>query len=92
MPKVGGTYYKTLADAVAAAQDGQTVKMLNDTKVTEEISFSGKKITLDLNGKIIAGVFNDYYSVIEAQGTEATLIVEDNSKGHRVKLLLIITV
>ena len=78
--------YKTLADAVAAAQDGQTVKMLNDTKVTEEISFSGKKITLDLNGKIIAGVFNDYYSVIEAQGTEATLIVEDNSNGAQGKI------
>ena len=84
--KVGDTYYKTLADAVAAAQDGQTVKMLNDTKVTEEISFSGKKITLDLNGKIIAGVFNDYCSVIEAQGTEATLIVEDNSNGAQGKI------
>lgn len=84
--EVGDTYYKTLADAVAAAQDGQTVKMLNDTKVTEEISFSGKKITLDLNGKIIAGVFNDYYSVIEAQGTEATLIVEDNSNGAQGKI------
>ena len=60
--------------------------MLNDTKVTEEISFSGKKITLDLNGKIIAGVFNDYYSVIEAQGTEATLIVEDNSNGAQGKI------
>ena len=84
--EVGGTYYKTLADAVAAAQDSQTVKMLNDTKVTEEISFSGKKITLDLNGKIIAGVFNDYYSVIEAQGTEATLIVEDNSNGAQGKI------
>ena len=84
--KIGDTYYKTLADAVAAAQDGQTVKMLNDTKVTEEISFSGKKIILDLNGKIIAGVFNDYYSVIEAQGTEATLIVEDNSNGAQGKI------
>ena len=84
--EVGDTYYKTLADAVAAAQDGQTVKMLNGTKVTEEISFSGKKITLDLNGKIIAGVFNDYYSVIEAQGTEATLIVEDNSNGAQGKI------
>ena len=84
--KIGNTYYKTLADAVAAAQDGQTVKMLNDTKVTEEISFSGKKITLDLNGKIIAGVFNDYCSVIEAQGTEATLIVEDNSNGAQGKI------
>lgn len=84
--KVGDTYYKTLSAAITAAEDGQTVKMLNDTKVTEEISFSGKKITLDLNGKIIAGEFNDYYSVIEAQGTEATLIVEDNSNGAQGKI------
>ena len=42
---------------------------------------SGKTITLDLNGKIITGQFEDYYSVIEAQGTAATLIVEDTSAG-----------
>ena len=79
--KVGETEYPTLAEAVAAAKDGQTVKMLNNTKVTQEIYFSGKTITLDLNGKIIAGQFEDYYSVIEAQGTAATLIVEDTSAG-----------
>ena len=79
--KVGETEYPTLAEAVAAAKDGQTVKMLNHTKVTQEIYFSGKTITLDLNGKIITGQFEDYYSVIEAQGTAATLIVEDTSAG-----------
>ena len=79
--KVGETEYPTLAEAVAAAKDGQTVKMLNNTKVTQEIYFSGKTITLDLNGKIITGQFEDYYSVIEAQGTAATLIVEDTSAG-----------
>ena len=79
--KIGETEYPTLAEAVAAAKDGQTVKMLNNTKVTQEIYFSGKTITLDLNGKIITGQFEDYYSVIEAQGTAATLIVEDTSAG-----------
>ena len=34
-----------------------------------------------MNGKIITGQFEDYYSVIEAQGTAATLIVEDTSAG-----------
>lgn len=79
--KIGEQGYATLAEAIAAANDGQTVKMLNNTKVTQEIYFSDKTITLDLNGKIITGQFEDYYSVIEAQGTAATLIVEDTSAG-----------
>ena len=79
--QIGTQGYATLAEAIAAANDGQTVKMLNNTKVTQEIYFSGKTITLDLNGKIITGQFEDYYSVIEAQGTAATLIVEDTSAG-----------
>ena len=79
--KVGEQGYATLAEAVAAAKNGQTVKMLNNTNVTQEIYFSDKTITLDLNGKIITGQFEDYYSVIEAQGTAATLIVEDTSAG-----------
>lgn len=44
--------YKTLADAVAAAQGGATVKLLKD--VTEDVVIpAGKTITLDLNGKKI---------------------------------------
>ncbi len=31
--KVGGTYYKTLADAVAAAQDGDTITLLKDAEL-----------------------------------------------------------
>ena len=84
--KIGDTGYATLAAAVAAAEDGQTVKMLNDTKVTKEINFSGKKITLDLNGKIIAGEFNDNYSVIEAQGENGSLTLTDTSAGKAGKL------
>lgn len=42
--------YKTLADAVAAAQGGATVKLLKD--VTEDVVIpADKTITLDLNGK-----------------------------------------
>lgn len=44
--------YKTLADAVAAAQGGATVKLLKD--VTEDVVIpTGKTVTLDLNGKNI---------------------------------------
>ena len=50
--KVSDTYYKTLADAVAAAQGGQTVKLLTNTTVSASMLIS-KDITIDLNGKQI---------------------------------------
>ena len=71
--KIGDTYYATLAAAIDAAKDGETVVMVNDTTVSEEIDFSGKKITLDLNGKTITAKFNDFYSVIEAQDRKSVV-------------------
>lgn len=50
--------YKTLADAVAAAQSGATVKLLKD--VTEDVVIpAGKTVTLDLNGKNIKPATGD---------------------------------
>ena len=47
--------YKTLADAVAAAQGGATVKLLKD--VTEDVVIpADKTITLDLNGKKLTNI------------------------------------
>lgn len=52
--KVGDTYYKTLPEAVAAAQNGETVTLLED--VTENVTIpTDKTITLDLNGKTLSG-------------------------------------
>lgn len=48
--KVGNTYYKTLAAAVAAAQDGATVKLLANINGQTVIP-ADKNIVLDLNGK-----------------------------------------
>ena len=44
--------FATLAEAIAAAADGETVKLLMDT--TENVTI-GKSITLDLNGKTLTG-------------------------------------
>lgn len=53
--KIDDTYYKTLAEAVAAAQSGATVKLLKD--VTEDVVIpAGKTITLDLNGKKLTNI------------------------------------
>ena len=49
--KVGDTYYKTLADAVTAAENGETVTLLKNAEMTETIRITdGKKITLALDG------------------------------------------
>ena len=44
--------YSTLADAVAAAENGQTVRLLADAEQNTQLTI-GKSITLDLNGKTI---------------------------------------
>lgn len=44
--------YSTLAEAVAAAQDGQTVRLLADVEQNTQLAIN-KSITLDLNGKTI---------------------------------------
>lgn len=48
--EVGTTKYQTLAEAIDAAQDGQTVTLLADA--TEDVVIS-KSITLDLGGKTL---------------------------------------
>ena len=76
--KVGDTYYKTLAEAVAAAKNNETVTLLKNAETTVELSFTNKAITLDLNGKTVSGTFTDNFSVIEA-GENASLTVQDTS-------------
>ena len=51
--EVGGTGYGSVEEAVAAAAEGATVKVLLDHQVAESIIIN-KKITLDLNGKTIS--------------------------------------
>ncbi len=51
--KIGGTCYKTLAGAIAAAQAGDTVTLLEDVDVTAKYLVINKAITLDLNDKTI---------------------------------------
>ena len=49
--KVGNNYYYTFADAVAAAQDGDTVTLLDNVNITYQIEISsGKNIVLNMNG------------------------------------------
>ena len=86
---IGETGYATLALAIEMATSGDTIVMVKDTTVLDEINFYDKKITLDLNGRTITANFGaeDYSSVIEAQGNNAALTIEDNSKGATGKIV-----
>lgn len=57
--KVGGTYYKTLADAVAAAQDGDTVTLLKDAELTSTLNLA-KNITIDGQGNYTIKAANNF--------------------------------
>ena len=57
--KVGGAYYKTLADAVAAAQDGDTITLLKDAELTSTLNLA-KNITIDGQGKYTIKAANSF--------------------------------
>lgn len=59
--------YATLAEAIAAAKDGETVKLLADVEQNSEVSIN-KNITLDLNGKKI-------YNTKDIWGDEAVSLI-----------------
>ena len=68
--KVGDTYYKTLADAVAAAKadEATTITLLKDVELPSYIYIKDKKnITLDLNGKNITRTGNGVFYVGNAK-------------------------
>lgn len=67
--EVGNTYYKTLAEAVSAA-DNNTVTLLKNT-VEDVVIPAGKTITLDLNGKKLTNVQSDTITV--TKGAKLTI-------------------
>ena len=68
--QIGDTYYKTLADAVAAAKadEATTITLLKDVELPSYIYIKDKKnITLDLNGKNITRTGNGVFYVGNAK-------------------------
>ena len=49
---IGAKEYPTLTDAITAAKDGDTIKLLKDVTVTNPIEVT-KSMTLDLNGHVL---------------------------------------
>ena len=73
--KIGEVGYETLAEAIAAATDGQTVMLL--TRVAENVVIDAdKNFTLDLNGFTLNGGTGNKNAAILNNGT---LVITDSS-------------
>ena len=80
--RIGDVYYATIADAINAAENGDTVTVASDVEATvmpvaDKISASsaficipaGKTVTLDLNGKTVS-VIGDSEALYDTVGME----------------------
>lgn len=85
--KVGSTKYETLAEAIAAAKDGETVTLLDNITLTEQLVI-GKNLTIDLGGFTLTSNYslgasgaNIYAIVLKAAVTiKNGKIVADNAR------------
>ena len=78
---IGTTGYETLEAALAAAQAGETVKMLADVTLTAKQTIA-KALVLDLNGKTISSTA---YRTISL-GSGANVTIRDSSTGQNGKI------
>lgn len=68
--QIGTVGYETLEAALAAAKDGETVKLLADVVLTEKQTIA-KAVVLDLNGKTISSTVNQFITI--AKGGDLTV-------------------
>lgn len=71
-----GEEFETLAKAIAAAEDGDTVELLKDAKVLEHIWITNKDLTIDTNGYsvIYSGNSLSKQAIIDINGTSEVTI------------------
>ena len=79
--QIGETVYPTLPDAVNAAQDGDTIKLLSDVELSNEVGEKGLSVsegsfTLDLNNKTLKGAI--WKQLLEVSGT-ANITIKNGS-------------
>ena len=79
--QIGETVYSTLPEAVNAAQDGDTIKLLSDVELSNEVGENGLSVsegsfTLDLNNKTLQGAI--WKQLLEVSGT-ANITIKNGS-------------
>lgn len=75
--------YSTLAEAINAAQDGQTVRLLADVEQNTQLIIN-KSITLDLNGKTIK--ISGYTAEKAQVSVKGNLTIQDSSEAQTGKI------
>lgn len=75
--EVNGKQYGTLSEAIAAANAGDTVKLLRDIN-TPEISYMiSKSLTIDLNGMTVTG--DGYDAVFQIDNADAKVLIKNGN-------------
>ena len=87
--KVGDTsYYKTLPEAIAAAQDGDTITLLKDCS-SERVNLESKCITIDLNGNTLTST--SAYGVMFCAKNGHKITVNGTKEGSKLVGTLMVT-
>ncbi len=82
--QIGTTPYNTLAEAVAAAQNEETITLIGNVVLAEVVTIpEGKELTIDLNGKTVTVVYQEGSTTrhIYSLDNYGTLTIKD-TKGN----------
>ncbi len=83
--KLGDTYYKTFADAYAAADSGDTIELLGDVTLTGKLTVD-KAITIDGKGHSIIANHTAFIVETASDCTFKDITLDTNSKSKGVKI------
>ncbi len=73
--KIGTVEYATLAEAIAAAKDGDTVTLTANINTPETSYYIQKSLTIDLGGKTLTG--SGYDGVFNIEGENAAVLIKN---------------
>lgn len=85
---IGSTGYATLSDAVAAAKDGDTIKLLRDVS-SDRINLEDESITVDLNGHTLTST--EAYGVMFCAKNGKTITVNGTTPGSKLVGTVMVT-
>ena len=82
--QIGSTGYTTLAAAIAAAKNGDTVTLLADTSLSSTITVLQKTLNLDLNGHTITAQVAGGHTAIDVDAGSLTVLDSSSEKSGKL--------
>ena len=83
--EIGETGYATLADAIAAAQAGETIVLLADAAINSNTQIT-RNVAIDLNGKTVTVTTVGTQNAFEVQNGATFTIIKDSGTGGKLDL------